>query len=214
MYVRFALAALVALLTLCSPAFADDVSLPNPSRSGGEGIFSLLEHRASATGSNFPSGAIGDEELGTLLWAATGLNRGGEEKGWTVPFAMGREPYCKVYVAGSGGVFLYDWRGHALREVSKKDVRSSIGKQAFVTKAPYVLVFVIDGQAVAALGGGRGRDWGYTAVGAMTQDVYLAGASLGIGVRYVASLQPDVAVTALKLGEGDVPVCIMPIGKY
>jgi nitroreductase len=126
--------------------------------------------------------------------------------------AMGREPYCKVYVAGGDGVFLYDWSRNALKEISKDDIRGSIGKQPFVAKASHVLIFVIDGAAVEGFGA-RGAEWGYAAVGAMTQNVYLAAEGLGIGVRYIASLSPDVAREALKLAAKDVPACIMPIGK-
>jgi nitroreductase len=193
---------------MCVPASAD-VELPAPRTEGGEGIFSVLKNRASAGGSNYPTGQVSPEELSTLLWAATGLNR---PKGWTVPMAMGREPYCKVYVAGADGVFLYDWSRNALKEISANDIRSSIGRQAFVANSSHVLIFVLDGVAVEGFGA-RGADWGYVAVGAMTQDVYLAAEALGIGARYMASLSLDVAHEALKLDEKDVPVCIIPIAK-
>jgi nitroreductase len=126
---------------------------------------------------------------------------------------MGREPYCKVYVAGDDGTFLYDWKEHALKEISKENVKAAIGPQAFVGKASHVLVFVTDGKALGSFNNNRGEEWAYVAVGAMTQNVYLAADALGIGVRYIASLSSDVARTSLRLAEGDIPVCIMPIGK-
>jgi nitroreductase len=198
------------LAASCIPVHAD-VKLPEPRTEGGSGIFSLLKSRASALGSGYPTGKVSQEELATLLWAATGLNRTG--KGWTVPMAMGREPYCKVYVASDDGTFLYDWKEHALKEISKNNVKGTIGRGAFVAQASHVLVFVTDGKALAGLGGGRGADWGFFAVGAMTQNVYLAADALDIGVRYMASLSADVARASLQLQENDVPVCIMPIGK-
>ncbi|MDR1322931.1 MAG: SagB/ThcOx family dehydrogenase, partial [Candidatus Margulisbacteria bacterium] len=51
--------------------------LPQPRTSGGEGIFTLLEKRASGTRNAFPTGAVSDQELATILWAATGRNRNG-----------------------------------------------------------------------------------------------------------------------------------------
>jgi nitroreductase len=210
---RFFTVAAVALLAaaaLCTPVEAD-VKLPEPLTEGGGGVFSLLKSRASAAGGGYPTGKVSQEELSTILWAASGLNRPG--KGWTVPMAMGREPYCKVYVAGDEGTFLYDWKEHALKEISKDNVKAAIGSQAFVGKASHVLVFVTDGKALGSFNNNRALEWGYVAVGAMTQNVYLAADTLGIGARYIASLSPDVARTSLQLAEGDIPVCVMPIGK-
>ncbi|MDR1731988.1 MAG: nitroreductase family protein [Synergistaceae bacterium] len=193
-------------------AAAADVALPAP-LTGGIGIFDALKHRVSAGGSDFPTGEISLEELSSLLWAATGINRTGMRKGWTVPMAMGREPYCRVYVTGAKGTFFYDWNEHALREISQDDIRGKVGSQGFVGKAPYVLIFVTDGRALEEFDASRGPAWGQVAVGAMTQNVYLAAESLNIGVRYIASLKADAVRPGLKLADNDTPVCIMPIGK-
>jgi hypothetical protein len=192
-------------------ASAENVQLPDPQVTGGAGIFDVLKHRASASSGSFPTGAVSMEELSTILWAASGLNRPG--KGWTVPMAMGREPYCKVYAAGENGAFLYDWKNNVLKEISKSDVRSALGSQGFIAKAPYILVFVIDGEAAGKFDGTRGADWGRVAVGAMTQNVYLAAEALNIGVRYIAFLKADAVRNHLKLTDADTPICIMPLGK-
>jgi hypothetical protein len=186
-------------------------TLPAPQKSGGAGVFDALAGRASGTRSNFPNGDISAQELSTILWAASGLNR--PEKGWTVPMAAGKEPYCKVYVLGKDGVFLYDWKGHALNTVSKGDARLAVSGQEFVAGAPYVLLFVADGKALDAAGGQRAAGWGLVLTGAMTQDVYLAAGSLGIGARYMASMKEDPVRDALKLDATDTPICIMPLGK-
>ena len=195
---------------VCAAAYAD-VNLPAPQMESGGGIFSLLKSRASATSGSYPSWQISREELSTLLWAASGLNRPG--KGWTVPMAMGKEPYCNVYVAGEEGTFLYDWKEHALKEISKDNIKGTIGRQSFVAASSYVLIFVTDGKALGGLGSGRAIEWGYVAIGSMTQNVYLAADALNIGVRYMASLSEDVARASLQLQENDIPVCIMPLGK-
>lgn len=194
---------LVLLGTFARAAYAEDVKLPEPRTAGGAGVFDMLKNRASALAGSYPTGSVSMEELSTILWAASGLNRPG--RGWTVPMAMGREPYCKVYAVGENGAFLYDWKDNLLREVANGDVRGDIGNQSFVAKAPYILVFVIDGKAAG--------EWGQVAVGAMTQNVYLAAEALDIGTRYMASLKADAVREHLKLTEGDIPVCIMPIGK-
>ena len=200
----------LCLVSVAAAEAAEFVKLPAPQTSGGAGVFDMLKHRASALGGSFPTGKISQEELSTLLWAATGLNR--PDKGWTVPMAMGREPYCKVYVTGAEGTFLYDWKTHSLAETSKDDARSAVGGQGFVAQASHVLIFVTDGKAIGSFGG-RGADWGPVAVGAMTQNVYLAAEALGIGARYMASLKADAVRSVCALESEDVPLCIMPIGK-
>ena len=49
------------------------------------------------------------------------------DKGWTVPMAMGKEPYCDVYVVGDEGVFRYDWKAHALKQISAAKVKGDLG---------------------------------------------------------------------------------------
>lgn len=216
LFIRLRRAALSAVLlcVLCvSAAGAAEVrKLPTPQTSGGLGIFDMLKNRASATAASFPTGKISQEELSTLLWAATGLNR--PEKGWTVPMAMGREPYCRVYVTGEEGTFLYDWVTHSLIGTSKEDGRRAIGAMSFASNAPYILIFVTDGKSIGSFKNVRAaEDWAQVAVGAMTQNVYLAAEALGIGTRYMASLKEDAVRTACALDADDVPVCILPLGK-
>ena len=181
--------------------------LPLPPRDyAGTPVLAAIEKRASAAHDGFPSGDISPGTLGTLLWAATGLNRGG--RGWTIPTAMGRDPYVSVYVATEKGAYLYDWKFDTLKEVSKDDIRASIARQDFAKKAPMSLIFVIDSDALD-----RAQQFGYVAVGAMAQNVYLAAGELGVGTRYVAGIVPEAVSAGLRLREGDVPVAIMPIGQ-
>lgn len=187
-------------------------SLPAPQKSGGQGVFDALATRASATQGNFPTGKISPKELSTILWAASGLNR--PDRGWTVPMAMGREPYCKIYALGHDGAFRYDWKKHELVTVAREDIRPDISGQAFVAKAPYVLVFVADGKGLSSFKEPSvALSWANVAAGAMTQNVYLASGALGIGARYMASFNEAVARDALQLDKNDMGICIMPLGK-
>ena len=189
---------------------AEAIKLPDPQTAGGPGVFDILKNRASATGSAFPTGKISREELSTLLWAATGLNR--PNKGWTVPMARGMEPYCRVYVTGEEGTFFYDWKTHSLVETSKEYGRSMVGAQAFVAAASHVLIIASDGKALEAVDS-RAAEFGAVAAGAMSQNVYLAADALGIGTRYIVGLNPDAVRSLCALDPADVPLCIMPLGK-
>ena len=206
----FSLAAWV--LSAGSAAFAD-VSLPAPQRTGGLGVLDAINRRASAKGADFAAmQEVSLEKLSTILWAATGLNRG--ERGWTVPMARGMEPYARIYVAKADGVFLSDWRTHALKEISKEDVRGRIGRADFVAKAPSVLIFVSDEAALSKeyKDDDRVEEFAAVAVGAMTQNVYLASESQGVGARYVYSANRDDIEKILNLPDDDEILCIMPLG--
>jgi nitroreductase len=199
-----------ALLSAVSPAvWAAD--LPAPQTTGGIGIFDALAKRASAPGGDFPAGNLTPDEMSTILWAASGLNRG--DKGWTVPMAMGLEPYCKIYVAEDAGIFLYNWQNNALDEISKENVRAKIGAQNFVKNAPHILIVVADGKGLAQFVEPDRSEFANVAAGAMTQDVYLAAAALGAGARYIHSMNADEIRAALRLEDEDRPICLMMLGK-
>jgi nitroreductase len=203
---------LISIMISCCTSATADVKLPAPQTEGGMGVFEALRKRASAPGGDFPTGALPMEELSSLLWAATGLNRG--DTGWTVPMALGLPPYVDVYAASENGVFLYDWKTNSLVEISKTDIRANIGMQRFVANAPCSLIFTANAKALSEINDEpHRREFADVAAGAMTQDVYLASAALGIGARYIDSVKEDVIKSALSLPEDDRVICLMILGK-
>jgi hypothetical protein len=215
-----AAAVLAALLTInaialatAPAASADDLVLPPPTTEGGPGLFTVLKKRSSVPGGDISPAEVTLEELSTVLWAASGLNRG--TTGWTVPMAEGTPPYVKIYVAGEAGIWLYDWAGHALKEVSKENVKGRIAAQSFVGRAWYVLILVSDKAVAAQLGPGAASADNFIQVlaGAMTQDVYLAAGALGLGARYIHSMRVDNVREALSLPEEDYPVALMVLAR-
>jgi hypothetical protein len=189
-----------------------DVDLPAPQTTGGMGLFDALKKRESISGGDLSLGQVSLEDLSTILWAASGLNRG--EKGWTVPMAEGLAPYVSVHVASAEGVFLYDYKGHKLVEVSKDNIKAKVGAQAFVGKAYYILIFSTIPEELKNLRNQAAADeFADVLVGSMTQDVYLAAAALKLGARYIHSMKVDNITSALKLPEGSRPVALMLIGK-
>ncbi|MCL2147010.1 MAG: nitroreductase family protein [Synergistaceae bacterium] len=206
--------AVLIVLSIVSFAFAD-IELPAPVKEGGIGVYEAFNLRASAKGGSFPSIELNNEELSQVLWAATGLNRDGN--GWTVPMAMGTKPYCKIYVSIESGVFLYDWENHMLKEVSVNDIRSKIAGQEYAKTAPCSLIFVTDMEVLRSTYD-RDKDLAYhfasVAAGAMTQDIYLAAASLNLGARYIYSIDRAFIHEELKLANEDSAICVMLMGKY
>ncbi|MDR3281137.1 MAG: nitroreductase family protein [Synergistaceae bacterium] len=209
-----AIACLVVILfqLLSALSASADIKLPSPQTEGGMGLFESLKKRASSPGGDFPTGALSDEELSNVLWAATGLNRG--DKGWTVPMDKGEPPYVDVYAANDKGVFMYDWSSHSLVEISKNDIRANIGLQKFVEKAPCSLIFVADAEALSVFTNETLRaQFADVAAGAMTQNVYLVSSALGLGARYIHSVKDEELKSALNLPDENRVICLMMLGK-
>ena len=200
---------------LCCFVFTEVVSaemkLPEPLRDGGEGIFTLIERRASGLREGFPSGAISELELSTILWAASGRNRGGS--GWSVPMSFGRPPYVKIFAVRPDGAFLYDWEKQSLIMVTDENILSKISDDDFIQTVPCVLVFVSAPDVLGDSGGIEGNILEYIATGAMTQQIYLAADSLGISVRYMIFMKADAIKSELKLEDMQAPLCLLPLGK-
>jgi nitroreductase len=188
-----------------------DISLPKPQIKDGMSLFESLKKRASTSGGGFPTGKISDEELSQVLWAASGLNRG--KTGWTVPMVKGKPPYVRIYIAGEKGTFLYEWEGHYLREINNKDIRSDIGLQNFTKRAAYSLIFVSDANVLADINPEESAHFNYTAVGAMSQNAYLAAAALKLNARYIHSIKSDAIIQALELPEDRKPLGMLILGK-
>ena len=200
-----------ALLCFGTVAFAQDIKLPDPQTTGGKGIYDTLKERSSASLATFPQNSLSLQELSNILWAATGLNRPG--KGWTTPYGRGVEPYNKIYIACQKGVSLYDWKTHSLKKISSNDIRGNIATQAGAGTAPVIAIIVSDCEALANVAKERARDWAYIASGAITQNMYLAAASMDIGTRYIVNMREDTLRKELQLNQSDLLLCLMPLGK-
>jgi hypothetical protein len=210
------LAMALSLVLFLAPnlAQADDIELPSPQSQGGLGLFDSLKKRSSVAHGDFSMAELSLQDLSTVLWAASGLNRG--QTGWTVPMADGLEPYVRIYVAGTEGTYRYSWSDHKLIEISKENLKAKLGSHSFVPKAPYVLIFTTDMEILAKLTRGGQQfqhEFANVLVGAMSQDVYLAVAALNLGTRYIHTMNREAVIKALELEPDDYPIALMPIGK-
>jgi nitroreductase len=191
---------------------ASSITLPAPQKAGGKPVLDAVAARASASGSGFPSNAISQEELSTLLWAASGKNRPDK---WTIPFGGGVAPYVDIYVAGKDGIFRYAWQDHSLQRVADGDSRARINPQGFAAAASHVFVFVSNKNSLKERGGipTHWAKWTHVATGAMTQQLYLVSDSLGIGVRYAETMDVKFVRETLGIPADEEPICIFALGK-
>lgn len=208
---RLFVCSLMAALFMTAAAMSGDIELPPPQKAGGPPLFDAMDRRASAPGNAFPSGMPSLQELSTILWAASGQNRDGVK--WTVPMAMGRPPYCRIYVTMDSGTYRYDWEKNVLAFVSGENPNTVLPAQAFVRNAPVALYLVLDAAAIGALSGKTVNEFGPLLAGAMSQNIYLACEGLGIGTRLVYSIDRAKAATSLALPAGDTALFVMPLGK-
>lgn len=196
-------ATLLTLVFTAGAAFAADIMLPTPEKEGGMPVFEALSNRSSAKADIFDNKEIPLKELSTLLWAATGKNR---DKGWTVPMAMGSEPYINIYVLLKNGVFEYNWEKNMLMQISERNMIERAGRQEFLQTVPCVFVFATKGA------GPRKDSWAEVAVGAMSQNVYLAAESLGLKARYMASFNNESLLSVMEMNPLSRIISIMPVG--
>ncbi len=200
-----------AVLAAAVHASAGDVKLPAPQKTGGPGLFDAVNQRGSALSRGFPAGKPTWNDFSTILWAASGLNRDGGK--WTVPMAIGKPPYCKLYLVVDEGAFLYDWKDHVLKQVSAENLKAAIPTQDFAKTAPACLYLVTDGEALAALPPPIAGEVGLLLVGSMSQNIYLAADAVGVGARLIYSIDRKAAAENFKLNPSDVAICTMVLGK-
>ncbi|MDR1921182.1 MAG: nitroreductase family protein, partial [Candidatus Adiutrix sp.] len=108
----------------------------------------------------------------------------------------------------------YEWSGHKLVEVASANIRAQIGGPGFSKQAAYILILVSEAEALKAVKNqASAADFAQVLTGAMTQNIYLAAASLKLGARYLHSMNVAGISEALKLAPEDKPICLMLLGN-
>ncbi|MBC7364420.1 MAG: SagB/ThcOx family dehydrogenase [Candidatus Aminicenantes bacterium] len=196
------LISLTLLLSLIfSPPFSASfqgskvIKLPAPDLSGGKPLMQCLKLRQSSR--EFSPEKLPLEVLSNLLWAAYGINRPESGKR-TAPSAVNWQN-IDLYVATADGLFLYEAKQHALRQVLDHDIRALTGTQDFVKIAPVNLIYVGDYARIP-----RGTDedkkfYSAAHTGFISQNVYLFCASEGLATVVRALINREELAKAMKL---------------
>jgi SagB-type dehydrogenase family enzyme len=149
------------------------VPLPEPQMQGGRPLMQVLKDRSS--GRSFSPEKLPPQVLSNLLWAAFGINR--PESGHrTAPSARNWQE-IDIYVATADGLYLYEPKGHLLRQVLSEDIRAMTGTQAFVREAPIDLVYVADQARMSGASPEDGERYAAADTGFIAENVYLFCAS-------------------------------------
>lgn len=152
------------------------VQLPAPQKTGGKPLMQALAERQSNR--EFAARPLPPQVLSNLLWAAAGTNRPDGRR--TAPTARNWQD-LDVYVTLPDGVYLFDAKAHALKQVAAADLRAATGSQPFPAEAPLNLVYVSDGAKVPPTTAEQDRGlYAGAHTGFVAQNVYLFCASEGL----------------------------------
>lgn len=182
--------------------------LPPPARDGGLPLLAALRQRQSQR--RFARGALTDQQLSDLLWAAGGVNRP-ELDGRTTPSAMNAQE-LRIYAALPQGLFRYAPAAHALECIAASDVRPVTGYQDFVDDAALDLVYVADHARMALVPARQREAYAFAAAGAAAQNVYLYCASAGLATVVRAWFNREALSDALGLGNDEQLLLTQTVG--
>jgi SagB-type dehydrogenase family enzyme len=154
----------------------DVCTLPPPALPVNATLLDALQERASVR--DFAPDPLSLEQLSSLLWAASGINRPASGHR-TAPSAHNWQE-IDIYVVMAEGSYRYDAKQHRLDLVKAEDLRAATGVQDFVASAPVNLVYVADFKRVVDE---RGEDRAFLVgadAGCIVQNVYLYCACAGL----------------------------------
>ncbi|KUY90291.1 MULTISPECIES: nitroreductase family protein [unclassified Burkholderia] len=188
-----------------SPAIVD---LPRPMLDNDVPLMAALATRMSSR--EFAATPLPPMTLGTMLWAADGINRPASG-GRTAPSAHAFNE-IDIYVALPYGVYRYDAPAHRLVLKHAVDARNLTGYQDFVGRAPLDLVYVVRTAAILDMPPQQRDVFSAIAAGAIAQNVSLYCAAAGLGTVVRGWINHRTLADALRLNEDELPILAQTVG--
>jgi len=202
--------ALIAITLIAAAAYAADVGetipLPAARQSGGMPLFDALKNRKSTK--EFSDKELDLKQISEILWCGFGVNRPKEMRR-TAPSAMNAQE-IDLYVSTKDGVYLYDFKNHALQKISNQDIRLKISGQPYSKDVPVVIVFVADYSRTKAAPAQR-QLYAYIDTGFISQNIYLYCASEGLGT-VIHELNRAETSKLLNLKSGQEVIMAQSVG--
>jgi SagB-type dehydrogenase family enzyme len=167
---------LIICPTVSSAQELKTIQLLQPQMDSGRPLMQVLRDRRSSR--TFGAERLPTQVLSNMLWAAFGVNRP-DSGGRTAPSAMNWQE-IDIYVAMADGLYLYDAKSHALKQVLGEDIRAVTGLQPYVQEAPVNLVYVADFSKMGKMTDEDKVFFSAANTGFIGQNVYLFCASEGL----------------------------------
>jgi SagB-type dehydrogenase family enzyme len=216
---------LVAGIILVVPALgsaAEAIKLPPPGVKGGMPLTEALEARRSVR--HFATRPLDLAQLSQLLWEADGAS---DPRGYrTSPSAGATYPLDLYLVVGergvsnlAAGIYHYDVAAQTLVPLARGDFQAAVARaclnQAWMTEAPVMVVITGEYRRCTVRYGQRGVRYTHMEAGNVSQNLFLAAESLGLGAGIVGAFEDQALARALKLPPAHEPLLVMPVGyKY
>lgn len=196
-------------LTISPSVFSQElkpIKLSAPQLGKGKLLMEALKERRSLRA--FSPKELPLDVLSDLLWAAFGVNRPDGKR--TAPSAMNLQE-IDIYVATRNGLYLFNARENLLEPIMAKDIRESVGVQAFTRVAPVNLIFVAD---FAKMKMDREDQVFYSATdtGFISQNVYLFCASEGLSTVVLGWVDKPKLAKIMKLRDDQKIILTQPVG--
>jgi SagB-type dehydrogenase family enzyme len=151
--------------------------------------------------------------ISLLLWAAHGITS--EDGRHTAPSAGFTDPMTITVVTGDWTA-RYRPAAHALEVVADGDVRPGFarvtGRQTMLDDAPLTLAIAALVERTAAKYGERAGRYVAMEAGHIAQNVLLTAEALGLSACPVGSFDDEGLRSLLRLGPGDLPLYLLPVG--
>jgi SagB-type dehydrogenase family enzyme len=201
---------------------AEAVKLPAPNTKGGIPLTEALQARRTVR--HFAARPLELAQISQLLWEADGLS---DPRGLrTSPSAGATYPLDLYLVVGErgaanlpAGIYHYEVRAHALSPGTRGDLRALVAgaclHQTWVIEAPVMVVITGEYRRCSARYGQRGIRYTHMEAGNVSQNLFLAAESLGLGAGIVGAFDDQALAEVLKLPPAHEALLVMPVGyKY
>jgi SagB-type dehydrogenase family enzyme len=191
---------------------AQDIVLPAPDKTGGKPLMQALNERQTTR--SFTEENLSQQQLSDLLWAAWGINRPDLKKR-TAPSARNVQE-IDVYVALSGGTYIYVAESHTLKQINIKDLRKTTGSQSFVGDAALNIVYVADMEKLGKKEGEQIEDsdllMTYSNAAFIAQNIYLYCASANLGCVIRGTIPKERLATEMGLRSNQRIILAQTVG--
>lgn len=204
---KFLMSGAIALSSLTMAAENMDTVLPAPDMKAGTGMMEAFARRKSVR--KFADSELSRQDLGNLLWAATGQNR--PDGRLTAPSCRNFQE-IRLFVFDRNGVSEYLPATHSLKHVADGDYRNLVAVgQDFVNDAPVSLVMIAD---MTKFGNPDERALMMAAVdaGIVSENISLACAGLGLATVPRATMKSAEIISLLGLPDSHIAIMNNPVG--
>jgi len=198
---------------------AEAIKLPAPSTTGGMALAAALQARRTVR--QFASRPLELAQVSQLLWEADGVS---DSRGLRTSASAGATYPLDLYLVAKergvatlpAGIYHYEVGSHTLTPIAKGDFYARVVgaclNQTWMDAAPIMVVITGEYRRCTTRYGQRGIRYTHMEAGNVSQNLFLAAESLGLGAGIVGAFDDQALTQALKLPSAHEPLLVMPVG--